>query len=64
MASGKFRALKINLAIGFIPKTHWNALVRLYSSIFLKQGVNLTFEGDDSLLQLLLITSHNKLACT
>ena len=25
----KFRALKINLAIGFIQKTHWNALVRL-----------------------------------
>ena len=27
------------------------------SSIFLKQGVNLT-EGDDSLLRLLLVTSH------
>ena len=29
------------------------------SSIFLQQGVNLTFEGDDSLLRLLLITSQN-----
>ena len=28
------------------------------SSLFLWQGVNLTFEGDDSLLQLLLIMSH------
>ena len=29
MASGKFRTLKINLAIGFTQKTGWNALVRL-----------------------------------
>ena len=29
----------------------------------LRHGVNLTFEGDDSLLRLLLITSHkNRLA--
>ena len=34
------------------------------SSIFLQQGVNLTFEGDDSLLWLLLITSQKHLACT
>ena len=26
----EIRALKIKLAIGFIQKTHWNALVRLY----------------------------------
>ena len=25
----KFQALEINLAIGFIRKPHWNALVRL-----------------------------------
>ena len=30
------------------------------SSIYLKQGVSLTFEGDDSLLQLLLIMSRKK----
>ena len=29
-----------------------------FPSIFLKQGVNLIFKGDDSLLQLLLITLH------
>ena len=34
-----------------------------YSSIFLQQGVNFT-EGDDSLLRLLLITSHKNMACT
>ena len=26
MASGKFCALKINLAIGFIRKTHWDTV--------------------------------------
>ena len=33
-------------------------LILLSLSLFFFQGVNLTFKGDDSLLQLLLITSH------
>ena len=50
-----------------LPTAPWRFLLSFFllpcSSLFLQQGVNLTFEGDDSLLRLLLITSITVARC-